>query len=223
MPTGVYIRTKEHGRKISEGQLGHIVSLNTRLKISEATKGKHIISEETRKKLSESHKGQEGYWKGKKLSKITKEKISESRKGKCVGSDNPFYGKDHTKEVKQIISERNKRSTGDLAHNWKGGITPIVRLIRASITYKLWRDIIFSRDEFTCQECGKIGGTLNVHHKKSFSSIMQYYEITNKGEALECEELWNLNNGVTLCEECHNRIHKPDEMVKVVICDEGET
>ena len=31
-------------------------------------------------------------------------------------------------------------------------------------------------------------------------------KITNYKEALECEELWNLENGLTLCKECHKKI-----------------
>ena len=39
------------------------------------------------------------------LSDETKQKISENRKGKCLGEDNPFYGKTHTLEVRKKISE----------------------------------------------------------------------------------------------------------------------
>lgn len=38
----------------------------------------------------------------------TKKKISISRKGKCVGKENPFYGKKHTEEFKKRQSERMK-------------------------------------------------------------------------------------------------------------------
>lgn len=42
---------------------------------------------------------------GHKLSEESKQKISNSRKGKCVGSENGFYGKTHTSEVRQKIRE----------------------------------------------------------------------------------------------------------------------
>ena len=41
-------------------------------------------------------------------SKETRKKISESRKGKCVGIDNPFYGRKHTEETKKILKEKKQ-------------------------------------------------------------------------------------------------------------------
>ena len=38
----------------------------------------------------------------------TKLRISENRKGKCVGPENPMYGKKHTDEAKAKISETRK-------------------------------------------------------------------------------------------------------------------
>jgi len=93
--------------------------------------------------------------------------------------------------------------------NWKGGITPLIEQLRHSFKYRQWRSDIFTRDNFTCQDCGdNKGGNLEAHHKKSFSSILQKYEITTLEEALNCEELWNINNGITLCEDCHKKIHR---------------
>lgn len=132
--------------------------------------------------------------KGHTVSKEQRQKLREKNKGNTY-----HLGKHHTDETKRKMSGTNR-------YNWKGGITPLNQKIRHSFEYRQWRSDIFTRDEFTCQECGQIGGELNAHHIKSFSYIIQKYEITTIEEALRCEELWNINNGITLCKECHRKV-----------------
>jgi hypothetical protein len=144
---------------------------------------------------SEAQMGIYNHFWGKKASKETRLKLSKVHKGKKLW----------TEEQKKQISERMK---GENNPQWKGGITSLAKQINKNYKYRQWRDDVFTRDNFTCQMCGKKGGKLNAHHIKSFSSILQYYEITTLEEALECDELWNINNGITLCEKCHIKIHK---------------
>jgi len=121
----------------------------------------------------------------------------------------------YSEEVKLKISKKNKGRIcprGVNSHTWRGGISPLYERIRKHPLYKEWRLMIFGRDNFTCQYCGKRGTYLHCHHKKSFSSILQYYEIITLEEVLECEELWNINNGVTLCKKCHKELHKKLKM-----------
>lgn len=112
----------------------------------------------------------------------------------------------HTKKAKKRIGLTQK---GEKNCSWKGGITSLYLRIRRCFEYRQWRSDVFTRDNFTCQDCGdNKGGNLKAHHRKSFSSILQYYEITTIEEAINCEELWNINNGITLCEDCHKKLHK---------------
>lgn len=61
--------------------------------------------------------------------------------------------------------------------------------IRASLAYKRWRTAVFERDNYTCQMCGARGIRLNADHIKPFS--------------LFPDLRLDINNGRTLCVECH--------------------
>jgi len=189
-------------KKGHEINLGRPCSLEKKEKLSKSHKGIEpwnkskigVYTDEALKKMSEARIGTIN-------SEETNKKISKMRKKQKP----PMLGKHRSKETKRKISEALR---GALSCCWKGGITPLRKVIQTSFLYRQWRSDVFHRDDFTCQECNIKGGILNAHHKKSFTSIIQFYEITTLEEALECEELWNINNGITLCEKCHKDIHK---------------
>ena len=83
--------------------------------------------------------------------------------------------------------------TGKYHWNYKGGITPENQAIRQSAEMHYWRRKVFYRDNYTCQHCGQRGGTLHAHHVYSFS---QYPKLRV-----------DVNNGLTLCKPCHNKVH----------------
>lgn len=72
---------------------------------------------------------------------------------------------------------------------WKGGISAINNRIRQSSEYKVWRDAVFRRDDFTCQACRRRGGYLEADHIKRFAD---YPELR-----------FDVANGRTLCRACH--------------------
>lgn len=90
---------------------------------------------------------------------------------------------------------------------WRGGITRIQDKIRQLPEYKLWRQTIFIRDDYTCQNqsCGLRGGDKHVDHIKQFALILQENKITTIEQALQCSQLWDINNGRTLCVPCHKQ------------------
>src|ERR1035437_5828349 len=80
--------------------------------------------------------------KGRKYSIESRLKMSMAAKGKP---------KNYSLEQLKKRSEQRKGKNGT---NWKGGITPINRIIRESLEYRLWRKAVFERDKYTCIWCG---------------------------------------------------------------------
>ena len=69
-----------------------------------------------------------------------------------------------------------------------------IKQLRDSEEYKIWRIMVYKRDNFKCQSCGKVGNNLEAHHIKPIS--------------LHPELIFSLENGITLCEDCHKLVHK---------------
>lgn len=90
-------------------------------------------------------------------------------------------------------------------HNLYRGISSLVNIIRHCSQYKQWRDSVFQRDEFTCKFCYTVGRKLNADHIKQFSLILIENNIKTFEQAILCKELWDINNGRTLCLDCHTK------------------
>ncbi len=87
-------------------------------------------------------------------------------------------------------------------HNFYRGATELNKLLRQTAEYRIWRKSVFERDAYKCQFCG-IGGKLNADHIKSFAVILAENNLKTLDDALNCNELWNVENGRTLCVPCH--------------------
>jgi hypothetical protein len=104
-------------------------------------------------------------------------------------------------EVRKKMSETKKRlgmkpfpnpMPKEKNPNWKGGVTPANQKIRTSTEYKLWRKSVFERDNYRCIWGGKShGNKLHADHIKPFS--------------LFPELRLAIDNGRTLCEDCHKK------------------
>lgn len=154
------------------------------------------LSEEHKRKIGFASKGNT-YRKGIKHTEEHKKRISEMHKKSGVGK----WMKDRRLPESTLAKMRQRK--GPKANNWQGGIYPLVKHIRKLFKYRQWRSDIFQRDDYTCQNCNVKGGILHAHHIKSFSSILKEFNIKTIQEALDCEALWNINNGITFCKKCH--------------------
>lgn len=97
---------------------------------------------------------------------------------------------------KHSLEQRIKKSAllqGITVEEWTGFASSRLAQIKNSNEYKTWRKAVYERDDWTCQHCKKRGGRLHAHHIKPKS---QYPEL-----------MFDVPNGLTLCESCHHNVH----------------
>ncbi len=115
-----------------------------------------------------------------------------------------------TRSISEAMKINKEERSGKNSPNWRGGMTEINWSLRESV-YPLiveWRKKIFERDNWTCQMCEK-HNNLNAHHIVNFVEVISKNNIKCKDDAIKCEELWDISNGITLCWNCHMSIHHP--------------
>jgi len=181
MPVGVYPRTAEHRKNIGlslKGKKYHQKlprSAEHCRKISEFLTGRKL-TDEHRENLRLSHAGKK-FGNYKTRSSEHARKISEGLKGKKQSVETRLKRSESLKKIRPRTVDRTKKDE-----------------IRRSIELRLWREAVFSRDNWTCQKCEKRGVRLEAHHILGFS---EYPELRTA-----------IANGKTLCKKCHLDHHK---------------
>lgn len=153
------------------------------------------------------------YWK-REITNEWIEKISNARKGKTPWNKwiKMWEGKEHprwtlwmkwiwkwkivSQETRLKISQANTgkkfpERSGENSHWWRWWVTGENEKVRKSSEYRNWRKSVFARDNYKCVDCGKNSKELQADHIKPF--------------ALYKEKRFDINNGRTLCIDCHRK------------------
>jgi len=146
--------------------------------------------------------------------KVYGEKISK----KFTDERKEFYSKSMSKmrrdgTIPTLYREKSSQ--------WKGGVSTIQQLARSDKRfYDQWKYPILIRDGFKCTECPNTKD-LHVHHdKETFSDLIKKVMTIEDYEKIDDFEVkksivdkllkYHIEvqvSGVTLCKECHNKLH----------------
>lgn len=153
---------------------------------------------------------------------LNSERYKESRvivSEKLRGEGNPMYGKKITNEARKKMSESRTGKIGENATAWKGGKMSLTKRVKGIIhTRYNWYKRVYARDGFECVMCGS-NKQIDAHHIKPIVVIIRELlyncpiEFKTEDEKLEWlvnqKEIKdeNLENGQTLCRECHKKVH----------------
>jgi len=172
-------------------------------------KPKRIFSLEWRNKIKIAREKQVSPNIGKKFSYLHKRRISSGKKGKSSQAIIDAHSSDEYREKLRIAN------LGSKCYLWKGGITPVKKRIRDSYRWRQWREEVFQRDDYVCKKCGFRNGNgehrdLHPDHIIPFSvllsNIRKEVSIDNLYEvAMQDNSLWDIDNGRTLCYDCHRK------------------
>lgn len=137
-----------------------------------------------------------------------KEKLRLAKLGKVGGHKGFSHSKETKEKIRQKVIQVVKR--GEDCNFWKGGINTLSCIIRKCWKMRQWRSDVFERDNYTCQECGARSSSekyvwIEAHHIISFSKLLKEFNVKSLEDALNCEQLWNISNGRTLCLNCHKK------------------
>ena len=131
--------------------------------------------------------------------------------------ENPFKGKKHSDETRQVLSDKGKSPKpwlrgsnngmygrkGKLNPNYKDGSSAERQRLYASSEWKELVRQVFKRDNYLCQKCEEphqYGNPLHSHHLKSWAN--------------NPDDRMDIDNLVTLCKKCHDFVHSKKNINK---------
>lgn len=149
------------------------------------------LTEEHKKKIGLANKGRvhtEEYKNRCRMNTVGKKQSKQHIERRVAN----FRGKKYSLAHRLAISNAHKKLVILGLHKLGDGTkTPKRIKLFKSFEWKLWRESVFKRDEYTCQVCKQTGGKLQAHHIKPHTIFPEY--------------IFDIDNGQTLCISCHRK------------------
>lgn len=160
------------------------------------------------------------------MRKLYEYNIIVRKKGNIKGKKLVFVNpKERSNKISKALTGKKRAPFSD---EWKKnmsksrdkGLVSLNMSIRNLSEYYVWKREVFKKDNNKCQECNETKKELEAHHIKPFYLILheflkQFPSLTPLKNKKELQELarsykpfWEVNNGKTVCYDCHDIIEK---------------
>ena len=164
------------------------------------------------------HKEHPGAVKGENNGRYGVKESDESKQQNSLRTKKLYENKEHYDKVIKAnrkaalnINKRMKKSATDRGiplSEWDGFVTPLNHSIRNCDKMRQWRFAVFKRDHrrdwFSGVACGK---NAEAHHLIPFNKLLKLYKIKSLEQAINCDALWDVSNGVTMLKSSHDAYH----------------
>lgn len=99
--------------------------------------------------------------------------------------------------IRYWLGKKRPEMLGEKNWNYKGGVTPELKLLRCTLEYEVWKLEVYKKDKGICRLCKKrcTNKTITAHHLNNFRDFPELRFV--------------VDNGMTLCRSCHMKIHHP--------------
>jgi hypothetical protein len=126
-------------------------------------------------------------------------KLSNRKHKRCAKCRNFGRKLSESHRLKLSLSKLGSKNP-----QFKDGLARIIKRIRTMYKYRLWKRKVFERDNFTCVICGSKTRVV-ADHIVPFTFLIKSNGVIDIMSAYNCDSLWNICNGRTLCEPCHKK------------------
>lgn len=168
-------------------------SIQCRQKYRNSPERNPAKTKEAKKKISESRKGKPTT-KGRILPRSQRDNISKALAGRKLTEE-------HKANISKglirgsVLPPKNEHLVGPNHWNWQGGkSSKRQKEYFSNPNYKSLIETVLKRDDWTCHNCGKRGGKLEVHHSIPFAD--------------NPDLAFDIDNCITLCRPCHLSEHR---------------
>lgn len=105
------------------------------------------------------------------------------------------------------VAARSVKTRGPAHYRWKGGSSRLNTAIRTMTENRKWMDAVKARDGGSCKRCPS-SENLEAHHITELSELIELLAIRSREDARRYGFIiFNLENGETLCRDCHYKEH----------------